>query len=318
MTAKITPGQLTRQLRQVLEHLQRNGISYVQKPASTEISPQVREAFSRLAALPASNEAAPSNAAATNTSGLDSGSAASADAQLPHNATAANLAATDHPSISKHAPTLAKPATTSSTSGTLAAGSAWLLPVLDDARRQSALAGLEQKVQECRQCSAIVSFRHQTVFGKGPLRPKICFIGEAPGADEDRTGQPFVGTAGQLLTKIISAMKLRREDVYILNALKCRPPQNRTPAAEEINNCGNFFHSQLETLQPEYIVCLGSVAVRALLNSDQPIGRLRGRFHQYRGAKVVITYHPAYLLRNESAKRHVWDDMKMLMAEIGN
>ncbi len=192
----------------------------------------------------------------------------------------------------------------------------WRLPVLTLAQREERFAVLAGEVRDCRQCSAIVGYRQQTVFGDGLLTPTICFVGEAPGADEDRTGKPFVGKAGQLLTKIIQAMKLSRQEVYILNALKCRPPQNRTPLSEEIDHCRHFIESQLEVLQPKFIVCLGAVAVRSILRSDLPIGRLRGRFHQYRSARVVVTYHPSYLLREESAKRLVWDDMKMLLAEL--
>lgn len=194
----------------------------------------------------------------------------------------------------------------------------WSLPVLSLEQRQTRFDELSGQVRNCRLCSAIVSYRQQTVFGAGPLNPRVCFMGEAPGADEDRTGQPFVGKAGQLLTKIITAMQLSRDEVYILNALKCRPPQNRTPMNEEIDHCRHFVESQLDTLRPEFIVCLGAVAVRCILRSELPIGRLRGQFYQYRGARVVVTYHPSYLLRNESAKKHVWEDMKMLMAELGS
>ncbi len=192
----------------------------------------------------------------------------------------------------------------------------WSLPVLESDQRQQRLDTLESHVRDCRKCTAIVDHRQQTVFGVGPLHPVVCFMGEAPGADEDRSGKPFVGKAGQLLTKIITAMKLRREDVFILNALKCRPPQNRTPVNEEIDNCRHYMEEQLNTLQPKFIVCLGAVAVRSLLQSELSIGRLRGKFYQYRGSRVVVTYHPSYLLRNESAKKLVWDDMKMLMAEL--
>ncbi len=191
----------------------------------------------------------------------------------------------------------------------------WSLPVLPIKEREEGLLALDQEVRDCRKCANIVQFRQRTVFGEGPLQPRICFMGEAPGADEDRQGRPFVGRAGQLLTKIIAAMNLKREDVYILNALKCRPPQNRTPSPDEIENCRGFVETQLELLRPDYIVCLGAVAVRSILKSNQSIGRLRGTFHQYRGARVVVTYHPSYLLRNESAKRLVWEDMKMLMRE---
>lgn len=194
---------------------------------------------------------------------------------------------------------------------------AWTLPVLALDDRRQRFETLDAQVRACRQCADIVGFRQQTVFGAGPLNPTVCFMGEAPGADEDRTGQPFVGKAGQLLSKIIAAMKLNREEVYILNALKCRPPQNRTPMPEEIGLCRNFAETQLEVLQPKFIVCLGAVAVQSILQTTTSIGRLRGRFHDYRGARVVVTYHPSYLLRQESAKRMVWEDMQMLMSELG-
>lgn len=200
-------------------------------------------------------------------------------------------------------------------SGAAKAGS-WSLPVLADAERLERLQEIDTSVRGCTECADIVSYRHQTVLGEGHISPRICFMGEAPGADEDRQGRPFVGRAGQLLTKIIAAMKLTREEVYILNALKCRPPQNRTPVPEEIDHCRPFVEKQLAILQPQYIVCLGAVAVRSLLQSSQSIGRLRGKFHNYHGSRVVVTYHPSYLLRNESAKKLVWEDMQMLMQEL--
>jgi DNA polymerase len=155
------------------------------------------------------------------------------------------------------------------------------------------------------------------VFGVGNPNARLLFFGEAPGADEDRLGEPFVGRAGQLLTKIIEACTLRREDVYIMNVLKCRPPGNRNPTSEEAANCRPFFERQLEIIQPEYIVCLGSIAATTLLDTNASIGRLRGQFHDYRGIPVLATYHPAYLLRNPSAKKLVWEDMKMLMKAMG-
>lgn len=211
---------------------------------------------------------------------------------------------------------LLKPGVSDAVSGKGRSAEPWSLPVLDNVQLQKRFDVLAGQIRDCRKCTAIVDHRQQTVFGDGPFGPTVCFMGEAPGADEDRTGKPFVGKAGQLLTKIISAMKLRREEVYILNALKCRPPQNRTPVNEEIDNCRHFVEEQLDALQPKFIVCLGAVAVRSILQSDLSIGQLRGKFYQYRGARVVVTYHPSYLLRNESAKKLVWDDMKMLMAAM--
>ena len=188
------------------------------------------------------------------------------------------------------------------------------LPIED---RQIAFDSLNEQVIACRKCEDIVCRRQRTVFGVGAVNARVVMFGEAPGAEEDRVGEPFVGAAGQLLDKILIASGLKRPDVYIVNALKCRPPNNRTPTDAEIENCRPFFESQLETIQPEYIVCWGSVAVRAVLDSTESVGRLRGRFHAYRGAKVLVTYHPAYLLRTPDAKKLTWEDMKMLMKDMG-
>jgi DNA polymerase len=179
------------------------------------------------------------------------------------------------------------------------------------------LEALRPEVAACTLCRDLVSNRTQTVFGVGDPNARLCFLGEAPGADEDRQGEPFVGKAGQLLDRIIAACTLRREQVYILNVLKCRPPGNRTPAPDEVANCRFFFERQLELIAPEFICCLGAVAAQSLLQTTQSVGRLRGRFHEYRNSKVVVTYHPAYLLRSPDQKRKTWDDMKMLMAAMG-
>ena len=185
------------------------------------------------------------------------------------------------------------------------------------AQRQAALQVLNAEVKRCTRCPALVANRTQTVFGVGNLQPRLCFFGEAPGADEDREGEPFVGRAGQLLNKIIEACTLKREDVYILNVLKCRPPGNRAPEEAEVDCCRQFFERQLEILRPDFICCLGASAAKALLHTAFSIGKLRGRFYDFRGAKVICTYHPAYLLRNPAAKRDVWDDMQILMKEMG-
>ncbi len=166
-------------------------------------------------------------------------------------------------------------------------------------------------------CTQLAETRTQTVFGVGNITPRLVFMGEAPGADEDRQGIPFVGRAGQLLTKIIEACTLRRDDVYILNTLKCRPPENRNPEPDEVQNCRGFFERQIDLLQPEFICCLGGVAAKSLLNTDLAIGKLRKRFHDYRGIPVLCTYHPSYLLRNPDAKRDVWEDMQLLMQRLG-
>lgn len=176
---------------------------------------------------------------------------------------------------------------------------------------------IRQEVVACHACDELAGSRTQTVFGVGDHRARLCFLGEAPGADEDRQGEPFVGRAGQLLTRIIEACKLKRSDVYILNVLKCRPPGNRTPAPDEVENCRGFLDRQLALIKPEFICCLGSVAAQTLLQTTTPISRMRGKFFDYRGIRVMCTYHPAYLLRNPAAKKDVWEDMKMLMRAMG-
>ena len=176
---------------------------------------------------------------------------------------------------------------------------------------------MQDLVAGCTRCEELANSRKQTVFGVGDPTARLVFVGEGPGADEDRQGEPFVGAAGQLLNKILDACQLSREQVYILNVVKCRPPRNRTPSDVERSCCWGYAREQLEILQPEFICCLGSVAAKSLLNTKQPLGRLRQQFHAYRGSRVIVTYHPAYLLRTPSAKRHVWDDMKLLMKALG-
>ena len=179
------------------------------------------------------------------------------------------------------------------------------------------LAIVEQEVSQCTQCKELVAIRTQTVFGVGNPNADLVFFGEAPGRDEDKQGIPFVGRAGQLLTKIIEAMGLQRDDVYILNTVKCRPPDNRNPSPEEQENCKGFLNRQLALINPKYICCLGSVPSKNLLETKETIGKLRGVLHEVDGRKVLCTYHPAYLLRNPSAKQFVWDDVQILMKDMG-
>ncbi len=190
-------------------------------------------------------------------------------------------------------------------------------PPAPAADRIQSLAILRQEVVDCTRCTELAGTRTQTVFGVGRPDARLCFFGEAPGADEDASGEPFVGRAGQLLTKIIEACTLSRDDVYILNVLKCRPPGNRVPLPDEVANCRSFFERQFATIAPEFICCLGTTAAQALLQTDEPIGKLRRRWFTYGSAQVICTYHPSYLLRNPAAKRDVWDDMKLLMAKMG-
>lgn len=186
-------------------------------------------------------------------------------------------------------------------------------------QRRVELQVLAKTVSTCTRCPELSSTRTQTVFGVGQPGVELCFVGEAPGADEDKQGEPFVGAAGQLLNKIIVACGLQREEVYICNTIKCRPPGNRTPLPNEMGNCREFFDRQLELVQPKFICALGGCAAQNLLNTTVPLGKLRGRFHDYKGIPVIVTYHPAYLLphRAPHMKKEVWADMKMLLARMG-
>jgi len=183
--------------------------------------------------------------------------------------------------------------------------------------REEQLREVAGRVAACTRCEELARTRTQTVFGVGNSEAEIMFVGEAPGADEDRLGEPFVGAAGQLLNRILEASRLNRSEVYICNILRCRPPGNRNPLPDEAENCREYLDAQIEIVDPDYIVCLGSIAAKNLLGLADSIGKLRGRIFQYGRAKVICTYHPAYLLRNPAAKKDVWDDMKFLMRDRG-
>jgi len=175
-----------------------------------------------------------------------------------------------------------------------------------------ALVAVRTNIGDCTRCKLHAQGRKQIVFGVGNPEADLMFVGEAPGADEDAQGIPFVGRAGQLLTKIIEAIGLKREDVYIANVIKCRPPGNRNPEQDEVDTCEPFLFQQIDIIKPKAIVALGTFAARALLRTLDPISRLRGRVYDYRGAKLIPTFHPAYLLRNPASKREVWEDMKVV------
>jgi len=179
------------------------------------------------------------------------------------------------------------------------------------------LRWLAGETAKCTRCKDLAANRTQTVFGTGNPDSSLVFLGEAPGADEDKQGEPFVGRAGQLLTDIImKGMKMQREDVYICNILRCRPPGNRNPMPDEAAHCRSFLERTLEVIQPRFICCLGTVAAKNLLSSEQTIGAMRGRVWDYNGIKVICTYHPAYLLRNPAAKKDTWEDIQLLMREM--
>lgn len=183
--------------------------------------------------------------------------------------------------------------------------------------RLAELEALARLVSRCSRCPVLASTRTQTVFGVGPLDADLAFVGEAPGADEDAQGEPFVGAAGQLLDRIIVASGLRREDVFILNILRCRPPGNRTPTPEEAENCREYLERTIELVKPKIICALGGTAAKSLLGVETGIMRLRGRWTQYRGIPVMPTLHPSYLLRMPAAKKEVWEDMKAILTRMG-
>lgn len=195
------------------------------------------------------------------------------------------------------------------------------IPITPDSGRE--LAILANQVAGCKKCPELFATRTQTVFGVGNPNPEIVFIGEAPGGDEDKQGEPFVGKAGQLLNRILVKAGLKREEIYICNILKCRPPNNRKPQAEECRNCRPFLDRQLDLLAPKVILCLGGVAANNLLGNTIGITRLRGQLYDYNGIPVVCTYHPSYLLRAEGTpderklKFECWDDVKLMLKLIG-
>jgi uracil-DNA glycosylase len=182
--------------------------------------------------------------------------------------------------------------------------------------RAEALRAIQYEIGDCTRC-ALSAGRNKIVFGDGDPNARLMFVGEGPGADEDAQGLPFVGRAGQLLNNMIAATGLKREQVYIANIVKCRPPQNRTPEPEEANTCSPFLFQQIDVVRPEVIVALGSTAATYLLGVKSSLSGLRGRVHTCRDTKLIITYHPAYLLRDPRQKKEAWQDLKLAMAELG-
>jgi DNA polymerase len=177
-----------------------------------------------------------------------------------------------------------------------------------------ALGAIREDLGDCTRCKLHGQGRKQIVFGVGNQSADLMFVGEAPGADEDAQGVPFVGRAGQLLTKMIEAMGFARDDVYIANVLKCRPPNNRDPESDEIDQCQPFLFRQIASIQPKVIIALGAFAARTLLRTQDPISRLRGRVYDFRGAKLIPTFHPSFLLRSPGYKREAWEDLKKALA----
>src|SRR5450432_1310957 len=181
----------------------------------------------------------------------------------------------------------------------------------------TALRLIREDIGDCTRCRLHSQGRKQIVFGVGNPKAELMFIGEAPGADEDQQGEPFVGRAGQLLNNMIKAMGLRREDIYIANIIKCRPPGNRTPERDECETCSPFLMRQIAAIRPKAIVALGAVAAKTLLAINAPMSELRGRWYDFRGTKLAVTYHPAFLLRDPRQKKETWKDLQMVMKEMG-
>jgi len=191
-----------------------------------------------------------------------------------------------------------------------------VLPPIDAKDKPAALIALREHIGDCTRCR-LSKGRTKLVFGVGNPDADIMFVGEGPGADEDAQGEPFVGRAGQLLNNMISAMGIRREDVYIANVVKCRPPNNRAPEKDETDTCSPFLMQQIDIVKPKVIVALGATAAKNLLAMNDSMGALRGRWYEFRGTKLVVTYHPAYLLRDPRQKKETWKDLQMVMKFLG-
>jgi DNA polymerase len=191
-----------------------------------------------------------------------------------------------------------------------------IAPEVSPVDRASALQLIREEIGDCTRC-ALHKGRNKIVFADGDANARLMFVGEGPGADEDAQGLPFVGRAGQLLNNMIAAMGLKREEVYIANVVKCRPPQNRTPEPDEANTCSPFLFRQIDVVRPEVIVALGATAATYLLGQRQPLAGLRGRIHSFRGSKLIVTYHPAFLLRDPRQKKEAWADLQIAMRELG-
>lgn len=187
---------------------------------------------------------------------------------------------------------------------------------IPQADRVSAMRIIREEIGDCTRC-ALHKGRNKIVFADGDPNARLMFVGEGPGADEDAQGLPFVGRAGQLLNNMIGAMGLKREEVYIANVVKCRPPSNRTPEPEEANTCSPFLFRQIDVVRPEVLVALGATAATYLLGQRQPLAGLRGRVHSFRGTKLIVTYHPAFLLRDPRQKKEAWADLQIAMRELG-
>lgn len=279
-------GLLIREARQRLESLGRAGVTSLPRAAEIAVAPRVRPARPVIEEPPEPPAPAPSS------------SPSSAPRVV--------------------APPRVRPAATAPPVAPLFGDAGFDSPPVPAEERAELLRALADEVAGCLKCPILASTRTRTVFADGSPTARLMFVGEAPGADEDRAGVPFVGAAGQLLTDMITkGMGLKREEVYIANILKCRPPNNRNPLPEETLNCLPYLERQIEIVRPEFLCLLGAVAVGALLNTALGVGRLRGKWHRVRGIPTIVTYHPSYLLRRPAGKKEAWEDLQMLMRAMG-
>lgn len=308
-------------LRQHLEDLQRAGVTH----APSGVAEVVSVLLSKRAAAPTVTASAPAKPLPTAEIRVgpqfgrraQNQAAAAASVQTPQ-----PISPTSRPTqVNAPASTIAKNVVAQSDTPSVPTNGITMSNLRDDSLslddRITELGKVAERVAACRKCQELAETRTQTVFGVGNPDADIMFIGEAPGADEDEQGEPFVGKAGQLLNSIIAACKLTREEIYICNVLRCRPPGNRTPTPIEAGHCREFLDAQIALVKPRYIICWGATAAQNLLNSETTIGKMRGKFYDYHGIKVVCTYHPSYLNRNPSAKKLVWEDMKFFRADMG-
>jgi uracil-DNA glycosylase len=284
---------LIRVVRQRLEALGRAGIDRIPLPAMLAVK-----------AVPAGRPASPAN--------LRAAIEAPAPAPIASPVSPPRRRADPPPPIPVARPMMPPPVS----------GSLFEEPTLEaivpEAERAGRLGALAREVSACARCPHLASNRTQTVFGEGSPTARLMFIGEAPGADEDRTGRPFIGRAGALLTDMITkGMGLTRDEVYIANILKSRPPENRTPLPDEVEHCRPYLERQIAIIRPEFLCLLGKTAASALLGTALPLGRLRNKWHRYRQIPTIVTYHPSALLRNPAWKRDTWEDLQLLMKAMG-
>lgn len=293
-----------------MDHFQRIGVEWIPQPNPESVQ-SLAQAFQFAASDPPAKSSKPLTPAAETVT----------DAKETAAKEAADIAAPSHPAPShpaqSHPAAMQTSGNSLELSGDTVTTGGYPGPSLTAEQRQQELAKWTEIVSVCTRCEILAKCRTQTVFGEGNVTPRVVFFGEGPGRDEDLSGRPFVGKAGQLLTKMIQACKFDRSDVYIMNTVKCRPPNNRNPEPSEVDNCREYFEAQLQLLRPEYIVCLGLVSAQALLKNKLSVGRMRGKFHRYFDSKVLVTYHPSYLLRTPAAKKAAWEDLQLMLRDAG-